>query len=560
MRKKSLATKPKSPDIYAVSGTYAIILSFDMKEADTKGLLGFTVEREDHTENEKYTLPGLKRFIETAPNPVPGQLFSTREHPVQSFLWEDFTAKPKHDYTYSVTPVKGKPKKLEFGNTNTIAISTEEEASGTHSVIFNMGVAGSLAYARKFKNQKPSEMTVAKRAEALKWLSRGLWESFGKFIDQAKDKNFGLRCCFYEFSFIPALEILRQATVRKADVKIIYDSRKEKKENEEAIETASLHEHTIIPRATDPQKLSHNKFMILLENGAPTQVWTGSMNITEKAIFGHSNVAHIIRDPVIAQKYLDYWTALSGDPDSQTAKATTATIQNDVTADILKTETTTKVFFSPRPTQKMGTHYADIIRGAKEMVCGIFPFSFHADIKDAFMEDKDYLKYLLIDKKDKNTTFVNNDIDTLIVYGGSFDDALYDWLAETNAGQIFNKNSNDNVGTNFVHNKVILVDPLSADPIVIIGSANFSKPSLLDNDENTLVIHDHRTADIYMTEFVRLFNHYYARQLAELFFDENNPSSPTVLKTDDSWVKSFYNPIGLKQKRKQLFKNMHIPA
>ena len=54
------------------------------------------------------------------------------------------------------------------------------------------------------------------------------------------------------------------------------------------------------------------------------------------------------------------------------------------------------------------------------------------------------------------------------------------------------------------------MDPLGADPIVVTGSANFSKASTTDNDENMLLIRGNkRVADIYFTEFNRLFNHYY---------------------------------------------------
>ncbi len=39
----------------------------------------------------------------------------------------------------------------------------------------------------------------------------------------------------------------------------------------------------------------------------------------------------------------------------------------------------------------------------------------------------------------------------------------------------------------FVHTKFLLIDPLSDDPLVCSGSANFSSRSLLQNDENMLL-------------------------------------------------------------------------
>ena len=60
----------------------------------------------------------------------------------------------------------------------------------------------------------------------------------------------------------------------------------------------------------------------------------------------------------------------------------------------------------------------------------------------------------------------------------------------------------------------MLVDPLGDDPLVVTGSANFSQPSQRINDENMLVIRgDTRVADIYFGEFMRIFDHHYARYL-----------------------------------------------
>lgn len=55
----------------------------------------------------------------------------------------------------------------------------------------------------------------------------------------------------------------------------------------------------------------------------------------------------------------------------------------------------------------------------------------------------------------------------------------------------------------------MLVDPLSDNPIVIAGSANFSDASTIQNDENMVIIRQNkRVADIYFGEFMRLFSHF----------------------------------------------------
>ena len=129
----------------------------DDAEETSREVLGFAIERIDHTEDERYWLRGSRTFEETDPG-VPGLLVSTLEHPFQSFLWGDYSAKTRHSYTYRVVAMRGKPKKLEPGEEVEVRLETEDDAAGTHAIYFNRGVAGSQAYARKFGNKPPDEV------------------------------------------------------------------------------------------------------------------------------------------------------------------------------------------------------------------------------------------------------------------------------------------------------------------------------------------------------------------------------------------------------------------
>jgi len=106
----------------------------------------------------------------------------------------------------------------------------------------------------------------------------------------------------------------------------------------------------------------------------------------------------------------------------------------------------------------------------------------------------------------------------------------------------------------------LLADPLSDDPIVVTGSANFSSPSTTDNDENMIIIRGNkRAADIYFTEFNRLFNHYYFRAVQEkLSFDEKNKQpqeNSLFLSPTDDWLKK-YQEGKLRYKRVKMFCKM----
>jgi PLD-like domain len=111
----------------------------------------------------------------------------------------------------------------------------------------------------------------------------------------------------------------------------------------------------------------------------------------------------------------------------------------------------------------------------------------------------------------------------------------------TNKGHVF-----------FVHAKVLLIDPLSDDPLVCSGSANFSKNSLTANDENMLLIRGNtRVADIYMTELDRIFRHFRARDIINATADQHK--NVLLLDTADDWIEPNFKDGTFKNNRRLLF-------
>lgn len=94
--------------VSAISGTYVVFLTFDMKEADAKGLMGFAIQRSDLTENETVWLRGNKTFANIRPS-TGIEDANSHEHPFQTFQWADYSAKPGYKYKYRVIPMYGTP-------------------------------------------------------------------------------------------------------------------------------------------------------------------------------------------------------------------------------------------------------------------------------------------------------------------------------------------------------------------------------------------------------------------------------------------------------------------
>jgi phosphatidylserine/phosphatidylglycerophosphate/cardiolipin synthase-like enzyme len=106
----------------------------------------------------------------------------------------------------------------------------------------------------------------------------------------------------------------------------------------------------------------------------------------------------------------------------------------------------------------------------------------------------------------------------------------------------------------FVHTKFLLIDPLSDDPLVCSGSANFSPNSLLANDENMLLIRgDTRIADIYLTEFDRLFRHFYFRNVANEIEAAGGEAEGVFLDETSGWTDSYFKPGAFKTRRREMF-------
>ncbi|MDQ3901221.1 MAG: hypothetical protein M3319_12580 [Actinomycetota bacterium] len=79
-----------------------------------------------------------------------------------------------------------------------MAVVTEDQRLGDHTIVFNRGAASSQAYASRFGNKHPGEVP---HRQAYRWLSRGLEEALIAFIGQASDHSWTLPGALYEFTY-----------------------------------------------------------------------------------------------------------------------------------------------------------------------------------------------------------------------------------------------------------------------------------------------------------------------------------------------------------------------
>ncbi|MEK7469501.1 MAG: phospholipase D-like domain-containing protein [Planctomycetota bacterium] len=539
--------------VFAVAGTHTAVLSFDFN-AKPQNLLGLAIERRDLTTGRIIWLEGQKCFRSIVPKPVRGQRYPTQLHPIQSFMWKDFTLVPGRSYTFKITPVKGRPSQLKYGTPVEISVTAEQEWNGQQGVYFNRGVSGSQSYSNHFPEGKISKMDAATRERAFEWLSRGLFEGLKGFIERTKKDEF-LYGAFYEFHEPRTLALLKAARDRSVTVELVVDGKQYGDSNKAAVRKAGIAQ--LVKMWRTKAKIPHNKFLIRCsKSGTPVELWTGSTNISEKGIFGQCNTGHALKDRETAGRYLDFWKKLKTDPERASLTTEVMRLQADVSADNLADGSITP-FFSPRSSLTMLDTYADLVHDAREMACGMFPFNVDQRFRDAFNTPKDFPRYVIVDKSSNH--FAPNDSDLDVTAGAYLKNPIDQWLKEKSAGTLFYG------GVDFIHNKLLIVDPLGRSPKIVVGSANLSKPSTNQNDENMLVLKGPaylREADIYLTEFIRLFDHFDFREWLNTAPTKFKPFLEEGPRPDGrSWVDKYFDGVeSLSYKRKMVFKNMHVPA
>jgi phosphatidylserine/phosphatidylglycerophosphate/cardiolipin synthase-like enzyme len=551
----------------AIAGSRVILIALDLAQEKCKGLMGFAFERAQDGTPAQW-LKGVRVFKTLEPNPRPGRQYSTLENPIQSFLWSDYTASPDTTYNFAIAAMYGKPGALQKGDTLNFGIRTEKVDDGEQGVWFNRGAVASQAFAREFNNAAMTdEIAADPKNKMTVWLSRGLLEAYLNFINTTPAGD-GLRVSAYEFTYSPFLDALRSALDRKVDVKVVYHSAPA---NQKAILAAKLpaNGRIMIERTRPP--IPHNKFIVRLDaKGNPVSVLTGSTNFTASGFLGQTNVGHLVTDGTTAQSYLDFWTALSKNP-----------VKSDLVPENMKLTPNPQnlipvkpitALFSARSDAKILTWYSQRIVDSSTSAVFTGAFGVDATILRGLTSNKTAVRFILLEKPpvaDVRSAERSNRSDIRVSYGAVLGQA-YEKKSDGQGGKKlvpiptfeldkwFLKEElarRDGSGfVFFIHTKFLLVDPLSDDPLVCSGSANFSANSLNTNDENMLLIRGStRVADIYLTEFDRIFRHFYFRDVANDVAQRGGKSRAVFLDETGSWSAEYFDSTKFNCHRRQMF-------
>lgn len=206
---------------------------------------------------------------------------------------------------------------------------------------------------------------------------------------------------------------------------------------------------------------------------------------------------------------------------------------------------------SPRPNLNALQWCAKSVATARSWLSATLPFGMHKLFQQVYSKDDDILRFGPMDKRTAQTREPNrtNDLaaihaitarkNVVLAVGNNIVISEFDrWFAKLD--QIV-----AHVFMHWVHAKYMIVDPLSENPIIVSGSANFSDASTKDNDENVLVIRgDKRLEDIYLGEFMRLHSHYAFREAVAIHVEQGGSPTdwkPQFLQDSDAWQVPYFD-------------------
>jgi phosphatidylserine/phosphatidylglycerophosphate/cardiolipin synthase-like enzyme len=335
--------------------------------------------------------------------------------------------------------------------------------------------------------------------------------------------------------------------------------------------------------------IGHNKFVVHIDpTGTAQSVFTGSTNWTSTGVAGQTNNALLVEDKTVAKFFFDYWKRMHDDDKLPKPKPKLSSTMKDTQQGLpfRKANETTSVvpigngaeihtWFSPnRPERKKPTsklHPAPVppdlqevyrrMRLAREAIIflAFYPGQKGVDciIGEAIDIGRKDSKLIVVgavsspqampnyvaSKKDKDTGEVEVEGDSPT----TFEEAN---VAIVRAARIDEKTMLGDLGVEqltakggigaIIHDKIVVIDPLSANCSVILGSHNLGFKASYSNDENMVIVTRHRElAMAYAVHVLDVYDHYRFRAIENDRKKEGGKGWSGFLDVDDRWQDAY---------------------
>jgi len=347
----------------------------------------------------------------------------------------------------------------------------------------------------------------------------------------------------------------------------------------------------MLNRMFNNNHIGHNKFAVLLgADGQPKAVMTGSTNWTSTGLCGQSNNAVIIESPELAAQYSGYWEALLADTQAFTVpdplstgtsnkqgadlRTANAREQDQVTLD---DGTTITAWYAPctKATTKKAETPPDLaavyslMRKAER--CILFAaFLPSRQGKTSIIEEAIRLGLidtsLLVYGSISDPTAMPNYVPPPPRQAGGADagedggddldpaekkpqPAVFDQgrIHIVRAAALTKKDIIGQfeaemlkVGNAIIHDKIVVIDPLSTGGAVVLGSHNLGFKASYENDENFVIVRNNPSLiQAYAVHVMDVYEHYRFRATQQQLRREGKKGWDGFLSRDSAWLQGY---------------------
>lgn len=535
------------------------------------GCRGFLLERARKVGAGTKVEPVENRLGFSKDKPKSGDHRPSSEWPFQRFNWTDHAVDVGNEVRYRVTAMidtgSGRPFKKGAASRWTSWAKLSSDAGGGFSCFFNRGLVLSQFVARYLKDKK---LTPAKFKAQLKnsvdpkfraFLEGDLGAKIIAILKGGPNANTELHAALYELG---DAKLENAMIALGARLHLILANGSDPGDGN-AVARKHLNDAGIptIDRLLKSKGLGHNKFVVLSNAAGPQAVWTGSTNWSTTGLCTQVNNGLLVDNKAVAKLYRQQWEQLKNasppklDPAGFPAELVAS---NDKSHVFAIGGTKLETWFTRTSDGRDMDALRKVITSAQNSILFLM-----------FTPGKDGLHTLAGQRANEKDMYVRGVVSTLGTAPGDTDKNVLDvrlvssnqnfkpdhytviqpqgvdvdigpWIAE-----VTRKNFLSQIGHAIVHSKVLVIDPLSKDPVVVTGSHNFSAPASAKNDENLVIVRGNKKlAAAYAAYVMSVYQHYrYRSYIREMFAQGKTPWS--YLDDNDQWLK-----VELKSKAQEI--------
>ncbi len=322
--------------------------------------------------------------------------------------------------------------------------------------------------------------------------------------------------------------------------------------------------------------IGHNKFVVHVDPGeTPQAVFTGSTNWTATGVAGQTNNALVIESAPVAAAFLDYWNRLHADalpvPDPLSAAmsasqpgAALRQANRTATSIALPEGGAVKLWFSPNMPQRrkpknppVPPDLEDVYRRMRLAREAVFFLAFYPGQrgKDCIIGEA-----VEIGRKDSSLLVMgaisspqampnyeppdeDDDEDDDDGAAGSPSIFFEENVRLVRASRIEDRDVVGDFGREvlsagraIIHDKIVVIDPLSPGCTVILGSHNLGFKASYSNDENLVIVSGHQALAVaYMVHVLDVWDHYRFRAVEAERRRQGRDGWSGFLQTSDAW-------------------------